>query len=475
MPTLPVGITAELLLSSLTCSSRMGFGSAGSMTPDMYMDDSSSTASPRTSEAGGPLKAAAPPARAPEPHAKAEEPAPPPTPEMLTPADLQRKVTLRLEETETVWLLQLAGGCVNQETPEGKVVSAANTRYQEMVQQKESSDRYLDNEAQTLPGLSKTKETQSNTLSTVSTAVQASLWDIHDALVGDREVEDAAEAPDAVIAARRASSSGGLDQGQQRAQSLDRRGSSAGAADASDMGRQSGSMRGSLMAFDQGRLSVIEEGSSTRASSAGSGPGHGSASGLGGSAMGSDFQGSQASLSSQAPSMMGNLPSVLQGQQGMYSGGFRTSEDAVQARGNAFMGASPLQLMDAAVQQNVYHEKLLLYRDVLVRPKATTDRPAVEASLGSPQAGARLQLLWVRKDVLAVGYGHFNFGPQQPGLVAFWSLKNPGHPLWTFPTSSGVTAVDFATQSPNMLAVGLYDGTLAVHDVSTRQVGALNT
>ena len=45
-------------------------------------------------------------------------------------------------------------------------------RYQEMVQQKESSDRYLDNEAQTLPGLSKTKETQSNTLSTVSTAVQ---------------------------------------------------------------------------------------------------------------------------------------------------------------------------------------------------------------------------------------------------------------------------------------------------------------
>ena len=28
-----------------------------------------------------------------------------------------------------------------------------------------------------------------------------------------------------------------------------------------------------------------------------------------------------------------------------------------------------LQLMDAAVQQNVYHEKLLLYRDVLVRPE----------------------------------------------------------------------------------------------------------
>ena len=51
-----LGLEPELLSFSLTCSSRMGFGSAGSMTPDMYMDDSSSTASPRTSEAGGPLK-----------------------------------------------------------------------------------------------------------------------------------------------------------------------------------------------------------------------------------------------------------------------------------------------------------------------------------------------------------------------------------------------------------------------------------
>lgn len=72
--------------------------------------------------------------------------------------------------------------------------------------------------------------------------------------------------------------------------------------------------------------------------------------------------------------------------------------------------------------------------------------------------------------MLAVGYGQVEFGPQQPGLVAFWSLKNPSYPLWSFATPSGVTALDFSLHSPNMLAVGLYDGTLAVHDVSTRQV-----
>ena len=77
----------------------------------------------------------------------------------------------------------------------------------------------------------------------------------------------------------------------------------------------------------------------------------------------------------------------------------------------------------------------------------------------------------VRQDILAVGYGQFEFGSPLPGLVALWSLKNPGYPLWSFTTSSGVTAVDFSAHNPNMLAVGLYDGTLAVHDVKARQVG----
>ena len=81
----------------------------------------------------------------------------------------------------------------------------------------------------------------------------------------------------------------------------------------------------------------------------------------------------------------------------------------------------------------------------------------------------------VRQDILAVGYGQFEFGPPICGMVALWSLKNPGYPLWSFPTPSGVTAVDFSVYNPNMLAVGLYNGTLAVHDVKTRQVRPCTT
>ena len=85
-------------------------------------------------------------------------------------------------------------------------------------------------------------------------------------------------------------------------------------------------------------------------------------------------------------------------------------------------------------------------------------------------------MAWNRKqsDLLAVGYGNnaFQAGADASaptvGLVAFWSLKNPGHPLWSFETKSGITAIDFATHSPNILAVGMYDGTVAIFDVKSR-------
>lgn len=71
----------------------------------------------------------------------------------------------------------------------------------------------------------------------------------------------------------------------------------------------------------------------------------------------------------------------------------------------------------------------------------------------------------LKPDLLAVGYGEFDFTNQRDGLVAFWSLKNPEHPEWTFSTPFGVTAIDFSSTNYNLLAVGLYDGTVAIYDV----------
>ena len=59
-----------------------------------------------------------------------------------------------------------------------------------------------------------------------------------------------------------------------------------------------------------------------------------------------------------------------------------------------------------------------------------------------------------------------------PGRVAVWSVRNARHPIWSAATPACVTSVDFAAQSPSLLALGGYDGSLAVYDVKNRQVSS---
>ncbi|KAJ7286635.1 hypothetical protein O6H91_Y326200 [Diphasiastrum complanatum] len=75
-------------------------------------------------------------------------------------------------------------------------------------------------------------------------------------------------------------------------------------------------------------------------------------------------------------------------------------------------------------------------------------------------------MVWnkARKDLLIVGYGQYEFGSQKDGLIAFWSLKNPRFPHACIPTTFGVTALDFSSNSPSLLAVGFYNGNVAVYD-----------
>ena len=51
------------------------------------------------------------------------------------------------------------------------------------------------------------------------------------------------------------------------------------------------------------------------------------------------------------------------------------------------------------------------------------------------------------------------------GLVLFWSLRNPDHPEKVLRTPHPVTALDFSTVSPAILAVGMFNGDVAIYDV----------
>jgi len=135
---------------------------------------------------------------------------------------------------------------------------------------------------------------------------------------------------------------------------------------------------------------------------------------------------------------------------------------------------SALRTLERIVTQNSYHDQHLAYRNIMQTPAAATGTV--------PAAG--LKYLWgyqceasegrnvscvewnpENPDMLTVAYGEFNFSHQKDGLILFWSLKNPSFPDKMISTPCGVTCIAFSSHHPNLLAAGLYDGTVCIYDV----------
>lgn len=72
--------------------------------------------------------------------------------------------------------------------------------------------------------------------------------------------------------------------------------------------------------------------------------------------------------------------------------------------------------------------------------------------------------------LLAVGYGLLEYGSVAggAGLLAVWNVASPAHPVWHAATPCGVSALDWSGRSPSTLAVGFFDGSLALYDARGR-------
>ncbi|XP_022231869.2 dynein intermediate chain 4, axonemal [Drosophila obscura] len=74
-------------------------------------------------------------------------------------------------------------------------------------------------------------------------------------------------------------------------------------------------------------------------------------------------------------------------------------------------------------------------------------------------------------DIVAVAYGLYSFSSQQvpeSGSVFVWSIKNPGEPERAYYYQIPVTAICFSPFLPSLIAIGLYDGSVEVRDVSSQ-------
>uniref|UniRef100_A0A663M162 Dynein axonemal intermediate chain 4 n=1 Tax=Athene cunicularia TaxID=194338 RepID=A0A663M162_ATHCN len=156
-----------------------------------------------------------------------------------------------------------------------------------------------------------------------------------------------------------------------------------------------------------------------------------------------------------------------------------------------------LFFMERILMENIFQPKLAAYRQlpVLTEQKEGFIEPSVLSDLKETSeeiVPPRLEWLWsymcdltnghsvstmawskANPDLLAVGYGAFNFKEQKKGLACCWSLKNPMWPERIFRCEHGVTALDFSTASPNLLAVGTYDGSVAIYNVRSCKDAAL--
>uniref|UniRef100_A0A8C3TQ61 Dynein axonemal intermediate chain 4 n=1 Tax=Catharus ustulatus TaxID=91951 RepID=A0A8C3TQ61_CATUS len=163
-----------------------------------------------------------------------------------------------------------------------------------------------------------------------------------------------------------------------------------------------------------------------------------------------------------------------------------------------------LVVMERILMENIFQPKLALYRHIPVliaeedEDEEEKEEEKQEETLPDPKqspaegAGPRLEQLWsyscdltsghsvssmacnkVNPDLVAVGYREFVSQDQKKGLACCWSLKNPMWPERIFRCDHGVTAVDFSLGSPNLLAVGMANGCVAIYDVQSRADAAL--
>ena len=77
-------------------------------------------------------------------------------------------------------------------------------------------------------------------------------------------------------------------------------------------------------------------------------------------------------------------------------------------------------------------------------------------------------------DLLAVAYGEYDMNKtdsKNKGLVAFWTLKNPNFPEKMINTEHSITALEFSTLTPNLIAVGDSCGGIMIFDVQSEEDG----
>ncbi|KAK3090322.1 hypothetical protein FSP39_010938 [Pinctada imbricata] len=355
--------------------------------------------------------------------------------ETLTEGDLEKIVDLTLTETETIWLLDMPGVCVSTESEEAAAVKKRSETYKELIKGRVGNDRYMERGMNTFNEPPKYKTIQTNKISHVEVGIMATTWDMYDTYEKLEKEARAKEEKDEEEGTISRPSSPKEGEGEK--------------SDSGTQVKESGSL-----GREGSAKSVRIESRATVASS---------------------MAGSESVFASRETGVS-SIPSEMS-----------ALEEDKFLKSEAFK--RDMFIMERVINLNTYQPKQALYRNFPIIPDI--DRESSEGSDKQVSVmgdmGPNFDRLWsysckltngrnvsslswnkLNPDLIAVGYGEFDFSDQKSGgLVLCWCLKNPEYPERIYASKTGVTAVDFSRAFPNLLAVGMYDGGVAIYNVAS--------
>ncbi|XP_067314517.1 dynein axonemal intermediate chain 4 [Pseudorasbora parva] len=322
---------------------------------------------------------------------------------------LDSSVDCYLIETETIWLLDIPAVSVSIDSEEAEAVKERSNAYTELCKNRQGNDKYVERSMQTFNGALKTKEAQCDSITMVDKAVMSTVWDMYDTFCNKSNAS------------------------------------------------------GNTVLPAQGNKAVVPDWSSMTFPL---------------NPKGSEQSMSMVSLTSTvcgSSTQLEKIACVLPVEE--------EPDHELILQSDKFK--QDLAVMERVVLVNIFQQKLAAYRQLPV----IEDPDCALMAVGSKNSQSPfLEHLWAfeceltkgrnvtsmawnkkNPDLLAVGYGQFDFKDQASGLVCCWSLKNPMWPDRLFHCESDCTALDFSACNANQLAVGMLDGIIAIYNVQATE------
>jgi len=359
------------------------------------------------------------------------------TKEELSEEDLEKMVEVQLDETDTIWHFDMPGISVLKDSELAEEVKASNDRYHEMLKNRAGNDMYVDRGMQTYNDAPKQKEVQTTFIGKEDFGCMATNWDLYDTFFKENAKTDDSKGDEIIESLSRPQSREGAENREALPTVIE------GSGDLPFTNQRKTSSIQSLMS--ESRASILT-------TSIASDPGD----------LTERDSLSQANIELQAEKIL-------------------KSESIKKS----------LFTIERALVQNVFHPKQATYKGLTAISDSTKESPEEKEAIDS-KLGPILNRLWayschvtkgkkvncmawnkLNQNLLAVGYGNFGADGNEDGLICCWSLKNPEFPERMYRLASAVTALDFSSSSPSLLAVGLRDGTIAIYNVKYTTASAL--